>query len=173
MVIFFLYEHDMHDSTTISNNFVTSIYEDTKGNLWVGTRFGLNYFNRENDRFIHYYHNPADTNSLSHNYIEDIVCDRYGNLWIATQNGITKFSLQTNRMHRYLNQRKPNERKIKFYDLFIDSNHILWAGARNNGLYKISIKRTEEEFSDQEGDEVVIRNWRNNKKDANRYGEWT
>lgn len=34
---FTVYRHDPTDSTTLSHNFVRSMYEDDEGRLWIGT----------------------------------------------------------------------------------------------------------------------------------------
>jgi signal transduction histidine kinase/CheY-like chemotaxis protein/streptogramin lyase len=84
---FVQYAHDPNDPRSIASNLVFSLYEDTGGNLWVGTDNGLDLFDREHKRFIHYCHNPRERKSLSHNNVYFICEDSRGNLWIGTGGG--------------------------------------------------------------------------------------
>ena len=44
-----VYKNDSEDSSSLSNNRITAIYEDKDRNLWVGTRGGLDLYNRDMD----------------------------------------------------------------------------------------------------------------------------
>jgi len=50
------YKNNPKDKKSLTNNLVTFIYEDKKGNLWAGTHYGLNIYNREPDKFTPYVH---------------------------------------------------------------------------------------------------------------------
>ena len=46
------YKHDPRDSASISSNIVNSFYEDSQGNLWLGTLSGgLCYFDYKTEKF--------------------------------------------------------------------------------------------------------------------------
>jgi ligand-binding sensor domain-containing protein len=51
---FTVYKHNPRDKKSLTDNLITFIYEDTKRNLWVGTQYGLNIYNRELDQFTPY-----------------------------------------------------------------------------------------------------------------------
>lgn len=70
----------------LSNNSVTSIYQDQKGFMWFGTYDGLNRF--DGYGFTVFRNILEDSNSLPHNYIYDIHEDAGYRLWIATGQGI-------------------------------------------------------------------------------------
>lgn len=70
----------------LSNNSVTSIYQDRKGFMWFGTYDGLNRF--DGYGFTVFRNILEDSNSLPHNYIYDIHEDAAYRLWIATGQGI-------------------------------------------------------------------------------------
>ncbi|TXG38648.1 hybrid sensor histidine kinase/response regulator transcription factor [Seonamhaeicola maritimus] len=81
-----------NDKYSINAKEITCIYEDRKGNVWVGTqRGGINLVvpgkKGEPDRFVSYQHNPEDSNSLSHNSVYSIHEDALGNFWIGTFGG--------------------------------------------------------------------------------------
>ena len=69
------------------NNNVRRIYNDTWGNLWVGTFFGLSLLHENTKTFEHFLNNPLDPDSLSDNYINFIFQDSRQTIWIGTQGG--------------------------------------------------------------------------------------
>ena len=48
------FRFDAEDNSSLSNDFVWTIYEDRKGRLWVGTNGGLNLFDRSTQTFTRY-----------------------------------------------------------------------------------------------------------------------
>ena len=70
----------------LSNEYITSIFQDSKGYMWIGTKDGLNRYDGE--RIKIYNCNFKDKNTLSSTYITDIEEDSYGNIWIATDHGL-------------------------------------------------------------------------------------
>jgi PAS domain S-box-containing protein len=87
------YQHDPDDPHSLSWKGVTSILEDHRGALWVGTyRGGLNRFDRgpptrDTGEFVRYRHDPADPGSLSNDLVIKLYEDRSGTLWIGTEGG--------------------------------------------------------------------------------------
>jgi len=73
-----------YDNTSLLGNNVESIFQDSKGNLWIGTDKGLNRFNAAGKNFIRY----ASFGKLNPGPIKAIEEDRAGNLWISTTNGM-------------------------------------------------------------------------------------
>ncbi len=49
-----LYLHDARDSTSLSNNRVNRIFEDSQHRLWLATDDGLCLYNRQRNNFITY-----------------------------------------------------------------------------------------------------------------------
>ncbi len=64
-------------------NYVLTIFQDSKNNVWVGTASGLNRF--ENGQFISYTNQPG----LILEAVRAITEDRKGNLWIGTAKGLS------------------------------------------------------------------------------------
>ncbi len=64
---------------------VTSIYDDRRGNLWMGGRFpGLLQYRVADGRVTRY----GKRNGLFDGYVSHILPDDDGNLWMSTENGI-------------------------------------------------------------------------------------
>lgn len=69
----------------LSDNFINCIYEDRKGNLWVGTENGLNFLPKDGEQFTTY--NIED--GLINRIIQSVLEDDSGRIWISTQNGLS------------------------------------------------------------------------------------
>ena len=66
----------------LSDNHVTSILQDSQGNLWFGTYGGgLSIYNGET--FTHF----TEKEGLSDNHVTSILEDSRGNLWFAQLEG--------------------------------------------------------------------------------------
>jgi len=92
------YRHNPQDSTSISSNYIQSIYESKSGEFWVGTvSSGLNRFDRKTGKFIHY----TTKNGLPNNFIGGILEDEQGNLWLSTTKAISKFNPITKKFKNY------------------------------------------------------------------------
>ncbi|HAX92692.1 MAG TPA: hypothetical protein DCY25_01885, partial [Bacteroidales bacterium] len=71
----------------LSDNWVKSIYRDSKGFIWFGTNSGLNRFDGYD--FEVFSHSAADSLSIADNVINAITEDSEGNLWVGTRSGIS------------------------------------------------------------------------------------
>ncbi|MCZ6643299.1 MAG: ATP-binding protein [Gammaproteobacteria bacterium] len=89
--------HDPNDPNSISDDHVTSIYEDAYGPgteggsiMWFGTRSGLDRFDQNSNTFVNY--NKAS--GLPGNYVSGAAPDGLGNLWISTgYSGLSRLDL--------------------------------------------------------------------------------
>ncbi|MFG6400964.1 MAG: response regulator [Parabacteroides distasonis] len=79
---FHSYRNIPNDSTSLPNNHVRKIIEDTKHRLWVATMTGLCLYNRDIDTFEKIELRPANSNS-SNAQIYDIIEDDKGQLWVS------------------------------------------------------------------------------------------
>ena len=84
------YCKDPNDLNSLSNDNVSSIFEDNQGTLWIGTELGLNRFNFETGQFMHYMNAPSDIRSISNNVVSSITETPDGALWIGTENGLNR-----------------------------------------------------------------------------------
>lgn len=64
---------------------VWTFFSDSKGDHWIGTRFGL--FHKTGGRYVHY----TTRDGLSNNVVYFIVGDDKGMLWIGTNRGLNRF----------------------------------------------------------------------------------
>ena len=78
---------------TFTNNYITQVFEDSRGLIWVGTREGLNVYNSETDSLNYI----TEKNGLCNNSICGITEDKSSNIWVTTSNGISRIVVQRNR----------------------------------------------------------------------------
>ncbi|MBN2521026.1 MAG: hypothetical protein JXB17_11005, partial [Bacteroidales bacterium] len=84
---FLNYTHNPENDNSISNNFITSIFEEDSIILWITTTNGLNKLNRKTNQITRYF----KTNGLPNDLILGIEKDNNGCLWISTNGGLSKF----------------------------------------------------------------------------------
>ncbi len=89
------YRNKFDDSTSIPDNQITALYEDTvnhSSTLWIGTGTGgFSCYDRIKERFINYRHQIKNKNSISSGSVNSIIKDGLGNFWVATNEGLNKF----------------------------------------------------------------------------------
>jgi len=140
--VFISYKNDLNNPYSISGNVVTTIYEDKKGILWIGTDGdGLNRLDKNKYKskvfFSHHKNNPIDPNSIVNNRIFSIFQDRSGVLWIGTKGGgISKFDSEKKNFVIVRNQ--PNVKNTLSHNavrvLTEDKSGKLWIGTDGAGL---------------------------------------
>ncbi len=81
------YQANEHDSLSISNNYITSITQNTSGELWISTFYGLNKFSPATGSFEVY----TTKHGLPDNLINAVLCDENNHVWISTNSGISRF----------------------------------------------------------------------------------
>jgi len=117
------------DPGTLSDDHITSLFEDKRKNLWIGTTNGLNQLD-PSGRLVRFQHSPSDPTSLSFNGVETIYQDLGGVLWVGGFTiGLCKFD---ELRLKFGYQRTHNNVTA----LAEDPDGTLWAGTYNDGLYK-------------------------------------
>ncbi len=82
--------HNPADSTSLSGSLVRVIFEDSRGNLLIGTENGgLNVWDREKENFRHPYKNHPRFKSVEVS-VNTIAEDRSGNIYIGTDRNLFK-----------------------------------------------------------------------------------
>lgn len=72
-------------------NTIRSIVEDKYGYLWIGTNYGLNKFDKINEKFTTY----TQKDGLANNTVYGVLLDNKNNPWVSTNNGISKLDINT------------------------------------------------------------------------------
>ena len=80
-----LLENNNSASNLFEEVHINCIYQDTRGLLWIGTRKGMDVYNKNTKERIHL----STKNGLSHDYIRAITEDKEKNIWVTTDHGVT------------------------------------------------------------------------------------
>ncbi len=83
----------------LSNGFVTSIHQDSKGFLWLGTANGVNRF--DGYTFKEFNFDKNDSTSMSHPSTWAISEDSEGMLWFGTIGGLDRFDPATEKFTQF------------------------------------------------------------------------
>ncbi|MFO7447210.1 MAG: two-component regulator propeller domain-containing protein [Ignavibacteriaceae bacterium] len=120
--------------------FIYSLYDDGKGNLWIGTNNELIKMNKATLAFDTYRHNPEDPQSISTPTITAIYGDSYENFWIGTNlEGLNLMDRETGKFTSFKldlnNKNTLSSNLIKC--IYEDKKRTLWI-ATENGLNKFN-----------------------------------
>ena len=126
---------DCFDSSArMRNNNISSLYEDSKQNLWVGTDRGVFIYDPVVEKFAFVDAKTADGKQME-DWVAAIKSDLDGNIWIVVPNqGLFRFD---------------KDKKLRFYNLgnashpdygnpqclCIDSDGRVWVGSNGSGVY--------------------------------------
>lgn len=78
-----------NDKNGLSYNSVKDINGDSSGNIWIATNYGLNKFNKSENKFTQY----TEKEGLSNNFIYGILFDEEENPWVSTNYGVSKYDI--------------------------------------------------------------------------------
>ena len=115
------------------------IFRDTKERIWIGTRNGINIFNKEQDKFVDLreYFNTSNFPDLANNRIYGIIEDYLENIWIGTSKGLYKLNLTDKTTCSYYHDPENNSglSNSLIYSIIEDNEKNIWIGTIN-GLNK-------------------------------------
>ena len=116
----------------LSQASVQAILLDSKGNLWIGTRNGLNLYAQQ--KMSNYFHSSEDRFSLPDNQIVHIAEDSIGNIWVATSQGLTMYNPDRNSFDTYTRGRVQSSLRMEGGILFGGDNVLYFYNYRTREL---------------------------------------
>ena len=123
------YFHESEDSTSLSNNNVSSLLVDTEGSLWVGTDEGLHRFNPLTESFTRYSVDPDEPASIHGQPINYLYEDLDGILWIGIQGRLVRIDQERD---TYTNFDLPGDSTV-LRVLLQDRSGSFWVGLNSLG----------------------------------------
>ena len=129
----------------ISNNFVTQIFEDNKGQIWAGTNYGLNRYDKNTNSVTIFYKDPeTPKSSLAGNIFnlssKTIIQDKDGQMWFGTQSGLSKYDEENNIFINF--QHNPEDSNSlsgnDIYCVFEDSQGLIWVATKDHGVNSLN-----------------------------------
>ncbi len=115
----------------LSFSLVTSILQDRRGFLWIGTRYGLNRYDGYQFQVTTF---DAGEDPLNDNYIRDLYEDRRGNLWISTYSDLVRRDGETGEFTHYKSE-ATDARSLgpgPIMSISEDQQGSLWVGTVNS-----------------------------------------
>ena len=125
------YTHSRGIPNTICSNDVLCIYKDRKGEIFVGTSWGLCRYNPDADNFM------TITSIGSMISVGDIYEDMYNNLWIATTNsGVFSYNTLSGHWKHFQHEREDSTTitSNSVITVFEDNKGVMWFGTNGGGL---------------------------------------
>ena len=122
------WQQDPGDSGTLAQNTVTSLFQDNKGNIWVGS-YGRGLTLMIPNPFHHYRGGPTGE------AVGAILRDKTGKLWLGTEkSGLLQYNKE-------LTQSEVDTSKTNILSLLEDHEGNLWVGTLATGLIPPNIAR--------------------------------
>lgn len=127
---------------------ISKLFEDSRGDWWVKTQFGLNRFDCKTKRFEFYEHDATDSTSISGKDIRSIWEDSQGRILLGSAFGVDCFD-PTKKLFTHITAKHglPSE---QVNDVIDDGKNNLWI-ATSMGLCGISGTGTTKIFDRNDG----------------------
>jgi ligand-binding sensor domain-containing protein/two-component sensor histidine kinase len=118
------------------NEHIRNLFQDSKGNIWAGTRYEGVYKSAINKAGDFTFTNFNQSSGLTSNFIKGVREDEHGNFWVAFYQGIDKL-IPEGENFRIFNFSRINNYFASIIGIETDDNHSLWL-ATNEGLVQIN-----------------------------------
>jgi signal transduction histidine kinase/ligand-binding sensor domain-containing protein/DNA-binding response OmpR family regulator len=134
---FKIYRHKPFDSTSISGNYISCIFEDSKSRLWIGTNT-LNLFIPEDETFRRIDLNDGLKKRIKFNRVTAIVEDKNGLIWAGTDNGLVSHNPINGESKIYYREDYSDSLSDNFIYSLSSYDSLLIVGATNSlELFKL------------------------------------
>ena len=160
---------DTSDNNGITNNSIGDIFQDRKGNLWIGTVRGtsclyaeelsckmLNPIGSKKPDFVfqHYFYEPNNQTSITNDEVKNIFEDDQGLLWLGTFSGISVYNWSINQFDLHKLDWISSTKAQNFH---IDKKGIGWLSNGEEGIFKYDFQKKEK--SSFEKNESLLLNY--------------
>jgi len=119
-------------------NDVICLYEDSKKNVWICTRYTGLYRIGFEGSLTAFQHNPADPESIPDNFVRTICEDDFGNYWIGLYTGLCKLDTEKTKakfsLYKYERQISHGISNASVWSIINDKKGTLWIGSYFGGI---------------------------------------
>jgi PAS domain S-box-containing protein len=159
------YLHDPKDPSSLSNDNVLCIHEDSRGTVWIGTNGGgLNKLDRTKGTFVHY----LQADGLPNNVVYGVLEDARGLLWISTNSGISRFDPSSEEFKNYA-----LDDGLQSLEFNSNAYHIGWSGRLYfGGILGLNIIEPDRILEDPHAPPVMITQFSLHNKPVSPSGEF-
>ncbi|AZQ65160.1 response regulator [Flammeovirga pectinis] len=150
-------KQDRKNTRGLSEDFLTTLYQDKKENIWIGGfRKGAYFYSPHNNLFELISKDLGGLEILQHNRVMDIYCEDSTAVWFATDGGgISKLNVQTQE-HLPLTTLSAFKNKA-ILSIKRDKKGIFWLSTWGDGLYSYNKETNKiKQFKHIEGDPTTF-----------------
>lgn len=124
----------------LSSSLINSIYQDSKGYIWIASEDGLNRY--DGAKFIIYKHSNNNTGSVLNNYVKTIFEDRNKNLFFGFINGLQIYNHDTDSFNNILTTDNSGTKLSPHVSCMLHrKNGDILVGTSGYGIFKIEFKK--------------------------------
>ncbi|MCT4646829.1 MAG: response regulator [Carboxylicivirga sp.] len=124
------YFNDPNNSKSLPSDHITAIYEDQKGELWLGCTKGLIRFNKKSGEGKLY----SIKDGLPDLSVIDIVSDDNENLWVLSRNWISRFNPRTEKIRNFKIQHRVTDEFFTHNPLWKSKEGEIIVGTQTEGV---------------------------------------
>lgn len=120
----------------ITKGNITSIYQDSKGNLWIGSWEEGLFLIKANGEITNFRSDAKKAQSISSNFVRACCEDNLGNIWIGTFNGLNRYDKSTG-LFQNLTSNNPQNKGLTHSSIWCivkDNQGTLWLGTYFGGV---------------------------------------
>jgi ligand-binding sensor domain-containing protein len=150
-------------NSKLNSNMVYTSFSDNTGNIWLGTRVGINKLTYTDSSIDLYRAKDNSSQCLASSENHAIFLDSQNNLWLGAKGQGLNFIDRTNNSCKLFNRNNINLPNITFQliiDIKEDFNGNIWIASFNEGLIKYNPKTekfSQLSFADVEKNQIVQR----------------
>ncbi len=145
---------DSEEDKGVVKKYLEDIYQDQKGNLWIGTVDGLSHISADQlnssslnldaskkpiFNFQHFHHEANNPNTIANNNLISIFEDDQGLVWLSTMSGVSVYNWFTNQFDIFDFDKLSSETEIQSF--YVDKQGIAWIGNTEEGLFRYDFQK--------------------------------
>lgn len=125
-----------YDSGQLSCNLISTVCQDDRGFIWIGTEYGLNKF--DGVQFTQYLNKENDATSLLGNIVRRLYLDKKQRLWVGCSNGVQYYLPEKDAFCTvpFEDNLMPN-----VTDIIQLQNGEIWIATTGRGIFKVDSER--------------------------------